>query len=95
MAASRTAIEKAVRERGNEMDRMWKIELIREGVRRRYFPENSGPEDVLDCGIHFGRKFEDVYLDHKSSVKWVLELWQPHMWSLRCFLILSDEIDGP
>ena len=87
VAASRTAIEKAVRERekGNEMDRMRKIELSREGVRRRYFRENSGPEDVLDCGIHSGRKFEDVYLDHKSYVKWVLELGQPHMWSLRCF----------
>ena len=46
VAASRTAIEKAVRERGNEMDRMRKIELIRDGVRRRYFLENSGPEDV-------------------------------------------------
>ena len=68
------------------MDRMRKMELIREGVRRRrYFLENSGPEDVLDCGIHSGRKFEDVYLDHKSYVKWVLELEQPHMWSLRCF----------
>ena len=33
VAASRTAIEKAVR--GNEMDRMRKIEPIREGVRRR------------------------------------------------------------
>ena len=39
----------------------------------------------LDCGIHSGRKFEDVYLDHKSYVKWVVELGQPHMWSLRCF----------
>ena len=77
MAASRTAIEKAVRERGNEMGRMRKRELIREGVRRRYFRENSRPGDVLDCGIHSGRKFEDLYLDHKSYVKWVLELGQP------------------
>ena len=37
VAASKTAIEKAVRERGDEMDRMKKIELIRERVRRRYF----------------------------------------------------------
>ena len=43
---------------------------------------------------HSGRKFEDVYLDHKSYVKWVLELGQPHMWSLRCFSIFSEEIDG-
>ena len=84
VAASRVAIEKAVREKGNEMERMRKIELIREGVRRRYFRENSGPDDVLDCGIHCGRKFEDVYLDHKSYVKWVLELGQLNMWSLRC-----------
>ena len=81
VAASKTAIEKAVR----EMDRRKKIELIREGVRRRYLRENSRPEDVLDCGIRSGRKFEDVYLDHESYVKWVLELGQPHMWSLRCF----------
>ena len=66
VAASRAAIEKAVREKGDEMERMRKMELIREGVRRRYFRENSGPEDILDCGIHCGRKFEDVYLDHKS-----------------------------
>ena len=65
-------------------ERMRKIEQIREGVRRRYFRENSGPDDVLDCGIHSGRKFEDVYLDHKSYVKWVLELGQLNMWSLRC-----------
>ena len=50
-----------------------------------YFRENSRPGDVLDCGIHSGRKFEDLYLDHKSYVKWVLELGQPLMWSLRCF----------
>ena len=56
MAASRAAIENAVRERGNEMDRMRKIELIREGVKRRYFRENSGPEDVFDCGIHSWKK---------------------------------------
>ena len=85
VAASRVAIEKAVREKGDEMERMRKIELIREGVRMRYFRENSGPDDILDCGIHSGRKFEDVYLDHKSYVKWVLELGQPHMWTLRCF----------
>ena len=30
-------------------------------------------KDVLDCGIH---SFEDVNLDHKSYVKWVLELGQ-------------------
>ena len=48
VAASKTAIEKAVRERGDEMDRMRKIELIREGVRRGYFQENNRPEDVLD-----------------------------------------------
>ena len=85
VAASRAAIEKAVREKGDEMERMRKVELIREGVRRRYFRENSGPEDILDCGIHSGRKFEDVYLDHKSYAQWVLELGQPHMWTLRCF----------
>ena len=56
MAASRAAIENAVRERGNEMDRMRKIELIREGVKRRYLRENSGPEDVFDCGIHSWKK---------------------------------------
>ena len=39
----------------------------------------------LTVGFTLGRKFEDVYLDHKSDVKWVLELGQPHMWSLRCF----------
>ena len=48
---------------------MKKIELIREGVRRRYFRENNRPEDVLDCGIHSGRKFEDVHLDYESYVK--------------------------
>ena len=85
VAASRAAIEKAVREKGDEMERMRKVELIREGVRRRYFRESSGPEDILDCGIHSGRKFEDVHLDHKSYAQWVLELGQPHMWTLRCF----------
>ena len=86
VAASRAAIEKEVREKGDEMERMRKVELIREGVRRRYFRESSGPEDILDFGgIHSGRKFEDVYLDHKSYAQWVLELGQPHMWTLRCF----------
>ena len=85
VAASRAAIEKAVREKGDEMERKRKVEVIREGVRRRYFRESSGPEDILDCGIHSGRKFEDVYLDHKSYAQWVLELGQPHMWTLRCF----------
>ena len=64
---------------------MKKIELIREGVKRGFFQENNRPEDVLDCGIHSGRKFEDVYLHHESYVKWVLELKHPHMWSSRCF----------
>ena len=59
VAASRAAIEKAVREKGDEMERMRKVELIREGVRRKYFRENSGPQDVLDCGIHSGRRFEE------------------------------------
>ena len=54
-------------------------------MRRRYFRENSRPGDVLDCGTHSGRKFEDLYLDHKSYVKWVLELGQPLMSTLRCF----------
>ena len=67
------------------MERKRKVELIRE-VRRRYFRENSGPEDILDCGIHSGRKFEDVHLDHKSYAKCiVLELGQPDMWTFRCF----------
>ena len=73
-------IEKEERER--------KTELIREGLRRRYFQENkenNRPEDVLDCGVHSGRKFDDFYLDHESDVKWVLELERPQMWSLRCF----------
>ena len=39
VAATRMAIEKAMRE--SEMDKMKKIELIREGVRRRYFQDNS------------------------------------------------------
>ena len=85
VAASRAAIEKAVREKGDEMERKRKVELIREGVRRRYFRENNGPEDILGCWIHSGRKFEDVYLDHKSYAEWVLDLGQPHMWTLRCF----------
>ena len=66
------------------MERKRKIELIREGARRTYFQDGSRPEDVLDCGVHSGRKFEDVYLDHESYVRWVLEL-KLHMWSLRCF----------
>ena len=59
------------------MERKRKIELIREGVRRRYFQENNRPEDVLDCGVHSGRKFEDVCLENESYVTWVLELKRP------------------
>ena len=64
------------------MERKRKIELFLEGVRRRYFQDGNRPEDVLDCGVHSGRKIEDVYLDHESYVRWVLEL-KLQMWSMK------------
>ena len=46
VAASRTAIEKAVRERGNEMGKMRKIELIREGSEEEVL---SGKQQARGC----------------------------------------------
>ena len=43
---------------------------------------------------HSGRKFEDVYLDHKSYVKWVLELGATAHVEFEVFSIFSEEIDG-
>ena len=55
------------------MERKRKIELIWDGVRKKYFQEGNRPDDGLDCGVHSGRKFEDVNLDHESFVKWVVQ----------------------
>ena len=80
VAASRAAIEKAVREKGDEMERVRKVELIREEVRRRYFRENSGPEDILcQMGIGVGTTahvdFEvfRYFLKRLMDLKWSLK----------------------
>ena len=72
------------------MDRMRKIELIREGVRRRYVRENSGPEDVLDCGIHSGRCLSGSQVSCQMGV---VVGATAHV-EFEVFSILSEEIDG-
>ena len=69
------------------MEKKRKADLIQEGVKRRYVQAVSGPEDVLDCGVHSGWKFADVYMAHDSYVQWVLGFGHVQMWKLKCFWI--------
>ena len=64
-------------------------------MRRRYFQEDNRPKDVLDCGVHSGRKFEEVYLDHEPYVKWGVGTQTSADVEFDMFQVLSDEIDGP
>ena len=94
VAASRAAIEKAVREKGDEMERKRKVELIREGVRRRYFRENSGPEDILDCGIHSGRKIRRCLSGPQVICQVGIGVGTTAHVDFEVFPIFSEKIDG-
>ena len=67
---------------------------MKEGVRRMFFHEVSGPDGVFNLGSHEGQIFAAVYMKDQSCVEWALKQDNCRMWKLKCFkyflLRLSD-----
>ena len=68
IVAVKATIEKLVDERRFEKERKKKVRLIKEGIRRKFFQQGSGPGDILNFGMYEGWRFwRCVYL---SSYVW-------------------------
>ena len=83
--AGRKTIEKLVNERRFEKERQRKVRLIKEGIRRKFFQQGSGPNDILNFGMYEGWRFGDVYICHPTYGEWAVEQTKPKMWKLKCF----------
>ena len=81
----RKTIEKLVDERRFEKERQRKVRLIKEGIRRKFFQQGSGPNDILNFGMYEGWRFGDVYICHPTYGEWAVEQTEPKMWKLKCF----------
>ena len=81
----RKTIEKLVDERRFEKERQRKVRLIKEGIRRKFFQQGSGPNDILNFGMYEGWRFGDVYICHPTYGEWAVEQTKPKMWKLKCF----------
>ena len=81
----RKTIDKLVDERRFEKERQRKVRLIKEGIRRKYFQQGSGPNDILNFGMYEGWRFGDVYICHPTYGEWAVEQTKPKMWKLKCF----------
>ena len=68
IVAGKVTIERLVEERVFEKERKKKVRLIKEGIRRKYFQQGSGPGDILNFGMCEGWSFGDVYI--LSSDMW-------------------------
>ena len=83
--AGRKMIDKLVDERRFEKERQRKVRLIKEGIRRKFFQQGSGPNDILNFGMYEGWRFGDVYICHPTYGEWAVEQTKPKMWKLKCF----------
>ena len=81
----RKTIDKLVDERRFEKERQRKVRLIKEGIRRKFFQQESGPNDILNFGMYEGWRFGDVYICHPTYGEWAVEQTKPKMWKLKCF----------
>ena len=85
IVAGKATIEKLVDERRFEKERKKKVRLIKEGIRRKFFQQGSGPGDILNFGMYEGWRFGDVYICHPTYGEWAVEQAKPKMWKLKCF----------
>ena len=85
IVAGKATIEKLVDERRFEKERKKKVRLIKEGIRRRFFQQGSGPGDILNFGMYEGWRFGDVYICHPTCGEWAFDQAKPKMWKLKCF----------
>ena len=83
--AGRKMIDRLVEERRFEKERQRKVKLIKEGIRRKFFQQGSGPNDILNFGMYEGWRFGDVYICHPTYGEWAVEQTKPKMWKLKCF----------
>ena len=83
--AGRNLIDKLVEERRFEKERQRKVKLIKEGIKRKFFQQGSGPNDILNFGMYEGWRFGDVYICHPAYGEWAVEQNKPKMWKLKCF----------
>ena len=81
----RKTIEKLVDERRFEKERQRKVRLIKEGIRRKFFQQGSGPSDILNFGMYEGWRFGDVCICQPAYGEWAVEKAKPKMWKLKCF----------
>ena len=63
-----------VEERVKKMEKRRKVELIKEGIRRKDFQAESRPGDVLNFGKYAGWSFAEVYMKDSSYAEWPLGL---------------------
>ena len=68
-----------------EKERKKKVRLTKEGVRRKFFQQGSGPGDILNFGMYEGWRFGDVYIYHPTFGEWAVDQAKPKMWKLKCF----------
>ena len=73
-----------LRERRFEKERQRKVKLIKEGIKRKFFQQGSGPNDILNFGMFEGWRFGDVYICHPMYGEWAVEQTKPKMWKLKC-----------
>ena len=64
--AGRKVIDRLVEERRFEKERQRKVKLIKEGIKRKFFQQGSGPNDILNFGMYEGWRFGDVYICHPT-----------------------------
>ena len=85
IVAGKATIERMVEERAFEKERKKKVRLIKEGIRRKYFQQGSGPGDILNFGMYEGWRFGDVYICHPTYGEWAVDHTKPKMWKLKCY----------
>ena len=92
IVAGKATIEKLVDERRFEKERKKKVRLIKEGIRRKFFQQGSGPGDILNFGMYEGWRFGDVYICHPTYGEWAVEQTKPKMWKLKCFKFFLNRL---
>ena len=75
--AGKARIEKLVEERTFEKERKKKVRLTKEGIRRKFFQQGSGPVDILNFGMYEGWRFGDVYICHLPHGEWAVDQAKP------------------
>ena len=67
------------------MERKNKVRLMKEGIRRKFFQQGSGPGDILNFGMYEGWRFGDVCICHPTYGESATDQPKPKMWKLKCF----------